>query len=590
MCRQQGICAALALAFVAVPATAGPKDPRRSEPPLPPGARVRLGLSGPRHEGAVGAVARSPDGVASLAFSPDGKTLVAGGTSGLVRAWDARTGKEQRRLAAHADSVDALSFSPDGRTLATGGRDRRVVLWDPATGRERVRLAGPSPRVNCLSFTPDGQTLAAGGGIDGQAEPISLWQVATGKQLGELRGHRSGTLSLVFLPDGRLASSGGDRTVSLHLPLGNEGSIQLEGPVASDARLALTADARSLVSADMSGTVCIWELLTRKIRFRVADPADTHYAVAVSPEGRLAAVGGWAKTVTVFDLATGATIARFRGHQDAIHALVFAPDGRTVASGGPDGTVFLWDVAPPPERPVPVNAKQMEALWGDLGGEDAGKAYRAVWRLALSGEASVPFLRDRLAAPDGRLVARKIADLDHTRFKVREAAQAQLEQWGEEVLPALERTLAARPTLEVRRRLEGILARLRELTPTGPQLARVRAIEVFGKVRDGQALPVLAALAKDKQGTRLEAAELRQLASELHDRLEAAADALERLTDKGWESMLTLYDVTFCHPYIYTEADAREKIADLGLDPEDFSYLEYEDEEGEEDEEDFEDA
>ena len=96
----------------------------------------------------------------------------------------------------------------------------------------------------------------------------------------------------------------------------------------------------------------------------------------------------------------------------------------------------------------------------------------------------------------------------------------------------------------------------------------------------------------NREGEAVEAAELRQLASELHDRLEAAADALERLTGKGWESMLTLYDVTFCHPYIYTEADAREKIADLGLDPDNFSYLESDEEEGEdeEEEENFEDA
>ena len=42
--------------------------------------------------------------------------------------------------------------------------------------------------------------------------------------------------------------------------------------------------------------------------------------------------------------------------------------------------------------------------------------------------------------------------------------------------------------------------------------------------------------------------------------------------------MLTLYDVTLTHPYIDTEADARSRIEDLGLDPEEFSYLEFEDE------------
>jgi hypothetical protein len=500
MCKLQGTCAALALALLVIPSPAGAKEPQ-AKSPLPVGARARLG---PFPDGKsiwpLGPLV--VDGVASLTFSPDGKTLAVGGTSGRVRVWDTRTWKEQRQLAVHTEAVDAVAFSPDGRTLATGGRDRLVVLWDIATGRERRRLAGPA-RVNGLSFTTDGQTLAAGGGSDGQTGPIVLWQVSTGARRTELPGHRGGTLALVFLPDGRLAASGGDRTLSLQVPLGEEGPVLFDGAVASDARIALSADGRALLSADISGTICLWELLTRKVRFRIVYADDAHYALAVSPDGRLAAAGGWAKTVIVFDLATGATIARFRGHLDAIHALAFAPDGKRIASGGPDGSVLLWEVPTLPAAVAPIDARQREALWADLGGEDAGKAYRAVWRLALGGEAVVPFLRERLAAPDGRLVARKVADLDHDRYRVREAAQAQLEQWGEEVRPALEQALAAGPTLEARRRIEQLLTRLREHMPTGPRLARVRVIEVFGKLGGRQTLQVLQTLAKDNQGTRL---------------------------------------------------------------------------------------
>ncbi len=86
----------------------------------------------------------------------------------------------------------------------------------------------------------------------------------------------------------------------------------------------------------------------------------------------------------------------------------------------------------------------------------------------------------------------------------------------------------------------------------------------------------------DREGEEVEPGELRALADDLHARLRAAADALERLTAKGWEATLTLYDVDLGHPYIRTEADARNHVADLGLDPDAFSYLEYDDEEDEE--------
>ncbi|HKB42024.1 MAG TPA: WD40 repeat domain-containing protein, partial [Gemmataceae bacterium] len=443
------------------------------------------------------------DGVTSLVFSPNGQSLTAGSTSGLVRTWDARTWKEQRRLAAHTDTVDCVAFSPNGKAFVTAGADRRVVLWDAATGRERGRLSGVESRVNCVSFSHDGKLLAAGGGTPGTPAPILLWNTTTENLIAQVPGHSSGTLSLTFLPDGRLASSGGDRAVCLRDVRLDHAVQRLRDSVGTDARVVLCGDGRSLVSADMSGTVCVWELLTGRIRCRLPDPTDTHYAVASSPDGRLVAVGGWAKTVSVLDLATGKRVGLFRGHQDAIHALAFSPDGKVLASGGPDGTVLVWDTPALPPPPAPVEAKQMDTLWVDLAGEDPLKAYRAVWALALTGEPSVRFLLGRLAGPRRREVAQRIADLDNRRFKVREAAQAQLAQWGEEVRPALERALANGPSLEARRRLEDVLARLTGEMPSGAMVGRIRVIEVFEKLGAGQSRQVLKALAEEKQGTRL---------------------------------------------------------------------------------------
>jgi hypothetical protein len=86
----------------------------------------------------------------------------------------------------------------------------------------------------------------------------------------------------------------------------------------------------------------------------------------------------------------------------------------------------------------------------------------------------------------------------------------------------------------------------------------------------------------NKEGEEIVPDDLRALAESLHLRLLAAADAIEKLTGKGWEASLTLYDITLSHPYIDTEADARDQVEGLGLDPEDFSYMEFEDEDWDE--------
>src|SRR5947208_1755417 len=58
-------------------------------------------------------------------------------------------------------AVSAVAVSPDGRRAATPGLGG-TVFWDAATGREvgRCRAGG------CVAYSPDGRTLAAGGWAD----------------------------------------------------------------------------------------------------------------------------------------------------------------------------------------------------------------------------------------------------------------------------------------------------------------------------------------------------------------------------------------------------------------------------------------
>jgi WD40 repeat protein len=68
-------------------------------------------------------------GLFCLAFSPDGKTLATGGTGPAIKLWDGRTGARLGTLARHTDQVHALAFSADGKVLASAGRDRLVAIW-----------------------------------------------------------------------------------------------------------------------------------------------------------------------------------------------------------------------------------------------------------------------------------------------------------------------------------------------------------------------------------------------------------------------------------------------------------------------------
>jgi RNA polymerase sigma factor (sigma-70 family) len=167
-------------------------------------------------------------GTVALAFAPDGKTLAAGGWEGPLVLWDVATGRRLRRIwppsgvatgrrprfilpVSEPAIVDTIAFSPDGRLLATGHHGDAVYLWDAATGKLAREIKAEQQVTWCLAFSPDGAWLATGG-LDGT---VRLWEVATGRPMHELRGHEFWVLRLAFGPDGRTLATGGYDGTSL---------------------------------------------------------------------------------------------------------------------------------------------------------------------------------------------------------------------------------------------------------------------------------------------------------------------------------------------------------------------------------------
>jgi WD40 repeat protein len=121
-------------------------------------------------------------GVPSVAFSPNGRTVLSGSSNRTLKLWDAATGKLLRTLQGHESGLTSggtsVAFSSDGR-LAISESDDRLKLWDVRTGRLLRTFGKPAGGVNSVVFSPDGHTVLSGG-VD---RTLKLWDTATGELL-----------------------------------------------------------------------------------------------------------------------------------------------------------------------------------------------------------------------------------------------------------------------------------------------------------------------------------------------------------------------------------------------------------------------
>src|SRR5260370_14035258 len=219
-------------------ATGGPDQRKKTETaegghdlhgdPLPPGTLARLGT----------VRFRPRDTVTSVAFTPDGKQLLTHESSGGVKIWDAVSGKDVGGIPAEsANILGEPLLTPDGRSVVTLERGKQSLI----RVRNRADLkvirefpvsnfpVGGADRgvIHSPRLTRDGRLLVTVfDGVGNARQPgVEVWDFETGQQIRACKAHA-----------GRIWC------------------------------VDLSADGKTLGTADPSDEVRIWDLATGKLR------------------------------------------------------------------------------------------------------------------------------------------------------------------------------------------------------------------------------------------------------------------------------------------------------------------------------------
>jgi WD40 repeat protein len=148
-------------------------------------------------------------------FSPNGRWLATGPindlkTDGVVRVWDAATGRAVGQLPIGRVYRRNVAIAPDGRSAYTATADQNnrsaqpILRWDIATGRVASEISAKEFRLaDALAVSTGGRRLA----VSGRGSSVRVFDVNTGRECWRGRIRNLGIATMAFSPDGTLLAA-----------------------------------------------------------------------------------------------------------------------------------------------------------------------------------------------------------------------------------------------------------------------------------------------------------------------------------------------------------------------------------------------
>ena len=197
---------------------------------------------------------REFDSVLAGDIRPDFAAVATGGPSRLLKIWNTTDGEPIASIKKHTDWITALDISPDGVLLATGDRNGGVWVWESQTGTEFHTLRAHQARITGLAFRADSNVLATAS-EDGT---VRFWEMNGGSEIKKIDAHEDGVLGFCWARDGSFATIGRDQRVKTWKP-----DFNLLREIAHESALptavALSADGKMVFVGDYNGQVTAYD-------------------------------------------------------------------------------------------------------------------------------------------------------------------------------------------------------------------------------------------------------------------------------------------------------------------------------------------
>jgi WD40 repeat protein len=305
---------------------------------------------------------RHTRGAHSVEFLPDGSGLVSGGENGRIAVWPLR---QDEAAAIEAPGASAVAILSDKLTALCAANDG-VTQIDLATMRILRKVATPA-HVTRIALSADDRTAILGG-VGGMLQlldlddftlnaldtsgtaPVLRFPPTTAATKPSTRPavYKGSISALAMSPTEPMALIGGseDEMFSL-ISLGEKRQgftrrTDAKGIEAKVTAACFTPDGRRVLIA-VDRTPYLIEVASG-VGEQLKPSSKMITAVALSADGKLAALGSYDSTVSLWDVHEKKELKLVKGHLGPVTAVAFTPDARTVVAAGMDNTIRMWDV------------------------------------------------------------------------------------------------------------------------------------------------------------------------------------------------------------------------------------------------------
>jgi WD40 repeat protein len=347
-----------------------------------------------------------------LVPTSDGKRLLL---TGLDHVYALDAASPTRDFASYATPERLLAVGQGGLALVLPSVRARVVhLVDVATGRV-LRAFSSDARPECAAISAD-NTRVVVGAVPNTFIVITVWDATSGDRLSSMTSSEVSRIPLgreimprcivATSPDGSVVLSSRDKleawssstgvpiptvevSPSQTVPNGSQGVVAAAGP--GFAAIAVSADGRRAAIGRVDGSVAVLDLTSRPINVQIVQTNGVR-ALALSPNGERLAVA--ATRVSLWSVRETPRLLSWFDHDSLVYGLAFSSDGDRLVGLCGQGQVHTWrttymaatttldDARPPTQTPTLATSHTTLSPSGRLvaSGDLAGTV--SLWRLS----------------------------------------------------------------------------------------------------------------------------------------------------------------------------------------------------------------